>query len=114
MVYAIIENTAALTGTKYITFHKYNNISEMIRKPFPPDSITLWLIDTKAAPHGKTYKRKKRTLLYKAFNFQYNLTAFDGGKNLIPESDLKAIKEYFYRHGKKYGLLKQFKRSSII
>lgn len=114
MVYAIVESEAALTGSKIITFEKYNDFSEMIRDTFPPDSMTIWIMDTKAAPHGRTYKQKKRTLLYKAFNLQYIIMSIDNKKALAGGDDLSMIKEYFYKYGKKYGLLKQFKSNNII
>ena len=111
MLYEIIENKNVLTNDHYITFHAYETFTECCKSVFHADSIVIWSIDTGRPPKGKTYNLKKKALRSKAFNYKWII---DNNPNLTAYSFNTNITDYFYRYGKKYGLLRDFKRMRIV
>lgn len=57
---------------------------------------------------GETYKEKKESLKDLAINWQDNFSPLSWNY-----SELAKIGNYFYKNGKRYGLLKEFKENGI-
>lgn len=73
---------------------------------FNPDTKNIQVLDFKIS--GKTYKEKQASLEELAKNWQYNFSSLSWSYN-----ELYDIGNYFYKNGKKYGLLKVFKENGI-
>ncbi len=58
---------------------------------------------------GNNYQEKKASLEELAKNWQNNFSSLSWAY-----SELEEITNYFYKNGKKYGLLKEFKNNGII
>lgn len=58
---------------------------------------------------GKNYKEKKEDLRLKALCYQDTFNYVDWSYKEITE-----ISNFFYKNGKKYGLLREFKENGII
>ena len=106
MLYAIIHDESSNTTT----LHVYKSYSEMIKNTFSPDSITWWLLDTTRPPKGKTYKVKQDRLRQKAIDYSNVAGMIDNDISLF---DFVTISDYFYKYGKRYGLLKEFRQNAI-
>lgn len=106
MIYAIIENK---NNNPFILVA--DNTSEYITKTFNPELITVWLIDTSRPPKGNSYKAKQKRLQSKAHNYKHLLTLYPHLRVYAANDN---ITDYFYKHGKKYGLLREFKAMRII
>lgn len=85
----------------------FYSIDEYHTFTFCPLIMTDFLLDTNRCPYGKTYKEKKEWLKEKAIelsNYDYHKISWIEFLNLT---------DYFSRHGKKYGLLKEFRENGI-
>jgi len=58
---------------------------------------------------GKNYKERKEFLKDLAIKWQYDFLDLSWSYGELAE-----IQDYFYKNGKKYGLLKEFKENAII
>lgn len=106
MLFVIIQDTE----TNITTIHSFNSYSDLIKTAFSPAALTLWSIDTNKPPKGKTYSIKKSCLRSKAINFSYIMGNVDNG---ISWNELISIQAYFYKYGKRYGLLKELRANGI-
>lgn len=106
MIYAIMETP--LNKTLY--FDVSNDMQEYIKKSFSPVNV-VWIIDTEKPPKGKSYNEKKRALQTKAENYS-GLMSYNYGLHCYCCID--NIADYFYKYGKKYGLLREFQAMRII
>lgn len=106
MIYAIIESQKT---DPFILVA--DNTSEYITKTFSPELTTVWCIDTNRPPKGNSYKTKQKRLQSKAHNYKYLLTLYPHLKVYAANDN---IADYFYKYGKKYGLLREFQAMRII
>lgn len=104
MIYAIIEN-----NSNGLYIGAFNNVLEYMENV--NFTNVAWIVDTNEPPKGETYDIKKSRLRQKAYNFK-ELKKFNPGLNSYCCMD--NIADYFYRYGKRYGLLKEFKENHII
>ena len=111
MIYSIIEYKNALTNDEIIVMDAFENPGAMLKSAFPVNSVTAWALDAGRPPKGKTYNLKKRFLISKALNYKWII---DNNTTLKKYSFNDNITDYFYKYGKKYGLLKMFKSMRII
>ena len=58
---------------------------------------------------GKTYKERKNNLIELAKDWQLEFATLDWSYG-----ELATISDYFYKNGKKYGLIKEFRENAII
>lgn len=74
---------------------------------FSPVYDQLYLLNLNVVK-GKTYQEKKRHLENKAIEYSNIMPLLD-----LSYYELAEIQNYFYKYGKKYGLLKEFRENGI-
>lgn len=92
---------------------QYNNIyykNELGYKLWKEDTFSgvynIETLDFKIS--GKSYQERKASLEELAKDWQYNFSSLSWSYN-----ELYEIGNYFYKNGKRYGLLKEFKENCI-
>lgn len=87
----------------------FDSMDEFDRKTWKPIYLYSDLIDTERAPAGKTYQGKKAWLRDRAISYS------NAGDNYILYDfwNEQELKDYFFRYGRKYGLIKEFKENAI-
>ena len=79
---------------------------EWQKDTFCPDAKNIQVLDFKIS--GKTYKEKQASLEELAKNWQYDFASLSWSYGELCE-----IGNYFYKNGKRYGLLKEFRENAI-
>ena len=77
------------------------------RDIFSPATEIIAQIPLKVS--GKTYQEKQEDLRQKAIEYQDTFNYIDWSYGEITE-----INNFFYKNGKRYGLLREFKENGII
>ena len=77
---------------------------ELYRETFSPIEWNVLILDT---VKGKTYAEKKAHVRDKAIDYSY---LWDAVRTMY---DIMNVEEWFYRYGKRYGLLKEFHENGI-
>lgn len=84
----------------------FESIEELKNDTAGRDILTAAVIDTERL-QGNTYNDKKTALRDQAI--EYSLC----GNFTIYGSELCELENYFYKYGRRYGLLKEFKNNGI-
>ena len=100
LIYAVTKNDETNETKAYLT--TYGVLHALT---FPPLVNVECIIEFTI--HGKTYAEKKNNLREIAIDYSNNRA--DG----LYMSDFIAIENWFFKNGKKYGLIKEFKENAI-
>lgn len=88
----------------------YADYDSFIRETFSPEVDILMLLPLEI--RGKDYQSRKESARELAINFQYEN---DGDTDYqLSYSESAAIYHFFYKIGKRYGLLREFRENAII
>lgn len=93
-------NEGKIENYIYFSFEEWN------RDTFNPLTEIIGMLDFKI--QGKNYTEKKANLEDLAKEWQGQFASYNWSYG-----ELAAIGDYFYRNGKKYGLLREFKENCI-
>ena len=85
----------------------YYNFDIWFRDTFSPATEVLTCFMLKVV--GETYEQKKEDLKQKAIEFQNTWQVVSWSYSEITE-----ISDFFYKNGKRYGLLREFRENGII
>jgi len=97
-----------LDNEEYFNIYYKNKYGyeEWQKDTFCPDVKDIAILDFKIS--GITYKDRKESLEELAIEWQLEFSNLSWSY-----SELAEIENYFYKNGKKYGLLKEFKENCI-
>ena len=97
-----------LENEQYNNIYYKNDLGYKLWKEdtFNPNTKNISLLDLTIK--GKTYKERKVSLEELAKDWQYNFSSLSWSYG-----ELYVIENYFYKNGKRYGLLKEFKENCI-
>lgn len=84
----------------------YYSYDLWFRDTFSPETETIAQIPLKVS--GKTYQEKQEDLRQKAIEYQNTWS-----ETTWSYSEIVEIDDFFYRNGKRYGLLREFKENGI-
>lgn len=73
---------------------------------FSPNTKNIELLEFKIK--GKTYQERKENLVELAKDWQFNFSSLSWSYGELAE-----ICDFFYRNGKRYGLLREFRENAI-
>ena len=90
----------------YIYYKNHNGYRQFFEDTFSPMLENIEVLDLKIK--GNTYSEKKDYLEDLAKDYQYNFSSLSWSY-----SELIEIQDFFYKNGKRYGLLKEFKENAI-
>jgi len=79
----------------------YFDRSEFIKDTFSPDTQIVSIVDFTV--HGKTYRERKSSVEQIAHDWDIN-----GDTSGLYWSDMAVLSDWFYRNGKRYGLIEEF------
>jgi len=101
-----------LEGKKHFDIYFYSNYEESgyklwFEETFSPNTKNIKILDFKI--HGKNYQERKNSLEELAKDWENNFAFLSWTYRELAE-----IQDYFYKNGKKYGLLQEFKENAII
>lgn len=98
-----------LDGIEHFSIYhknKYGAYFEWFTDTFSPNCEDIETLDFKIS--GKTYQERKASLKDLAKEWQLHFSQFSWSYGELAE-----ITDYFYKNGKRYGLLKVFKENAI-
>lgn len=98
-----------LNNKEYFNIYYKNKLGyeEWRKDTFSPLCKNIEILDFKIS--GKTYQEKQDNLKQLAIDWQLYFSGLSWSY-----SELTEISNYFYKNGRKYGLLKEFKENCII
>lgn len=85
----------------------YYSWEEWHKDTFSPATKIISVFELKV--YGKSYKERKNDLKTRAICYQdtYNYVSWSYG-------EIAEISDFFYKNGKRYGLLREFKENGIL
>lgn len=97
-----------LEEKEYFDIYKKNNDGYELwyYNTFSPECKNIDILNL--IVYGKTYQDKKDYLRDTAIKWQYNFASLSWSYG-----ELAIIQDWFYKNGKRYGLLKEFRENAI-
>lgn len=93
--------------TQFAIYYKNQyGYKQFFEDTFSPMSENIEVLDLKIK--GNTYEERKSNLYDLAIDYQYNFAPLSWSYGELVE-----INDFFYKNGKRYGMLKEFKENAI-